>query len=620
MLFKSQSSCIVWVAVVHSEGSESGLSAEVSLLEAEHGHATEPDAQASAAAHAALSPIAVAGPQFSNQGSSEAATQLSELLRQASGHGNIDGHPTTLHDAALEAAGQLALVDEGSLAAMVQRDSTAPVSGHKDNAAAETRHPRELPAASRSSQSLAASAGSVSEPSSLAASAKNSLSNQLPQARHVGSSASGSRQFRPESAAKAVSRSHSVGGLASSHASGPDPVDTVDRVQSRSAEDACLPNGEFSRQVVGKIAASEPMFSSSQYATFSASGRGPSQATQDPARLSCNAVEWAEDARTDDSIVDDMCVAASLSIDATGDGILSDAGDEPAHAAAAADVLTPTSSTAASTDIEHRQTARCVPASQAPMRSSINSRDKAADLNGALNSTAQKAGHTTTEIATTVEVRSSSGSEVAQALAGGNPVDESSRSSTIAGSDHPARSPSLSRIGSAGKASNSSHAQPERSVSALLLAPQGASLSWDQISVMNGQTSVSTDTARDSCPMGTSLAALADQGESLPGASLIAGSVKGINPMGASLPQLGQRAATPVNTSLSQLGKEGGAGVIRHSVILTGLDPLDQWLYRHPSVLASLDYDKVKADLQVCHLSLRRQTKLNACACLSSSC
>ena len=614
MLFKYQSSCAVWFAVVHSEGSESGISAEVSLLEAdEHGLATEPNVQASATAHAAISPDAVAGSQFISRGISEAAAPSYEVLtRQASSHGNE--HPSSLHDAALEAAGHLALIDEGSIAAIVQRGSSAPVSGDKVNAASEARHPLELLAASRSSQSLAASAGSASHPSSLAASAKNSLSGQLPQARHVGSSANGSRKFRPDSAAKAVSRSHSVGGLASSHGSGSDAVDTVDSAQSRPAEEACLPDREFLRQTDGNSAASEPMFGSSQRATVSASSRGPSQVTQGPAQLSCHAVESAEDACIVDSVVDDMCVAASLSRDAPEDGILSDAGNKPACAAAAADVLTPTSSIAARTDTEHRQLARDVPVGQDPMRSSMNSRDKAANLVGALNSTAQKSGHTTTDSAT--PVRSSGGREVAQASAGGYPVDESSRSSTIeaAGTDHPARSPSLSRTGSTREAFISSHAPPERSISPLLPPAQGTSLSGDQISVMNGQTSVSTDAARESCLRGTPLAAPADQGESLPGASFIASLVKGTDAVGASLPQLGQRAATPVNTSLSQLGKAGGAGVIRHSVILTSLDPLDQWLYRHPSVLASLDYDKVKADLQVCHLSLQHLTQSTVCA------
>ncbi|DBA87577.1 TPA: LisH domain-containing protein armc9, variant 2 [Trebouxia sp. C0004] len=53
-----------------------------------------------------------------------------------------------------------------------------------------------------------------------------------------------------------------------------------------------------------------------------------------------------------------------------------------------------------------------------------------------------------------------------------------------------------------------------------------------------------------------------------------------------------------VGASLSQLGKEGGAGVIRHSVILTSLDPLEQWLYTQPGMLPALDYDKIKTDLQ----------------------
>lgn len=54
-----------------------------------------------------------------------------------------------------------------------------------------------------------------------------------------------------------------------------------------------------------------------------------------------------------------------------------------------------------------------------------------------------------------------------------------------------------------------------------------------------------------------------------------------------------------VGASLSQLGKEGGAGVIRHSVILTSLDPLERWLYTQQGMLSALDYNKIKADLQV---------------------
>lgn len=54
-----------------------------------------------------------------------------------------------------------------------------------------------------------------------------------------------------------------------------------------------------------------------------------------------------------------------------------------------------------------------------------------------------------------------------------------------------------------------------------------------------------------------------------------------------------------VGASLSQLGKEGGAGVIRHSVILTSLDPLERWLYTQQGMLPALDYNKIKADLQV---------------------
>lgn len=60
-------------------------------------------------------------------------------------------------------------------------------------------------------------------------------------------------------------------------------------------------------------------------------------------------------------------------------------------------------------------------------------------------------------------------------------------------------------------------------------------------------------------------------------------------------------AGSPVGASLSQLGKQGGAGVIRHSVILTSLDPLDQWLYTQPGMLPVLDYNKIKAELQVSH-------------------
>jgi len=76
----------------------------------------------------------------------------------------------------------------------------------------------------------------------------------------------------------------------------------------------------------------------------------------------------------------------------------------------------------------------------------------------------------------------------------------------------------------------------------------------------------------------------------------------GLRPKAADSPTMGDKTEeSMVGASLSQLGKEGGAGVIRHSVILTSLDPLEQWLYTQPGMLPALDYDKVKKDLQVAH-------------------
>lgn len=589
-------SCVFWFAVVHSEGSDSGISAEVSLLEDEHNHAIGPNFQPSATAHAAFSPDAAAVSHFVNQSRNEATSQSHEMLRQAStGDG---GHAATLHDAALETTGQLAAVGE-----LVQRDSTATApgaSGHVGNAASETRHPLLL-AALCSSQSLLASAvGSASKPLGLAASAGDAVPGcQLPLALDVGSTASGPCQPRPDLAAKIVSRSHSVGDDAAPHAktdAGPDLIDPADGVQSSPAAEACLLDEDLLRQPEDKIAASEPMFGSRQYATVSASSRGPSPITQDP----------AEEARTTvgaHSSVADLFVAASLPIDAGGDGMLSDFGNKPADTATATDVLTPTSSIAPSAQSEHRQIASDAPPSGGPLRCSMSSAGKAAGLGTALSansSTAWDTAHPATAGNHTEELRSSSGGKAAQALVVGDPVEESSRSSTVeaAHTDQSGRLPRLSRTGSAGEVSVSSHAQPERSVSPTPPADGGARLGRDPISKKNGQTIVSIDSEG-----ATSLAAPADQGKRWPAASPVASSVKGVDSMETSLQRSGERAVTPVSTSLSQLGKDGGAGVIRHSVILTGLDPLDQWLYRHPSVLASLDYEKVKADLQVRHLS-----------------
>ena len=104
---------------------------------------------------------------------------------------------------------------------------------------------------------------------------------------------------------------------------------------------------------------------------------------------------------------------------------------------------------------------------------------------------------------------------------------------------------------------------------------------------------------REGSPMGTPLSQSAETEESPAGTSLSQLAETLGSPVGTSS-RLARAEGNPMGTSLSQLGREGGGGVIRHSVILTGLDPLDQWLYRQPGVLASLDFDKVKTDLQVC--------------------
>ena len=93
----------------------------------------------------------------------------------------------------------------------------------------------------------------------------------------------------------------------------------------------------------------------------------------------------------------------------------------------------------------------------------------------------------------------------------------------------------------------------------------------------------------------------------------------GLRPKAAAdSPAMADKTEGMVGASLSQLGKEGGAGVIRHSVILTSLDPLEQWLYTQPGMLPALDYDKVKADLQVAQ-SLAEATMCMCVCCLAGT-
>lgn len=603
---------------MHSEGLDSSISAEVSLQEFDDSNATEPVVQALVTQDAAAPPDVAADSELPRQGSNAALSQSRELCSHSRG----SEHLVILDNAALDAAGQVAAVNEGSSAALVHEDRTATASSLEGTAGLQTICPLDVLAALRPRQQslLTPAAGSELDPSSLAPSARDSLSScQLPQSLHVGTDVDESRQSRPHSAALDISRSPSLGGLAASHVStdaGPVSVHVSDSTQSSPTAEACMPSREFLRQPQDKSAVSEQMLGSSQHATVSAPSSTASTdappVTRDHAQLLTNAVPLAEDACTTvtaDSSVADMSVAASLPADSNGDGMLIGAGEKLTHTAAAAEGLTSTSSIAASTGNEHRQTAGDASASQPPLRSSIsiggNTAGSHAPLN-ANNSGGQKAAGPAT--ASEEELRSSIAGEIPQALSLSNADEQSGRSITseAAGSDKPRRSFRLSRTGSAGGVSVSSHAQPERSVSPQLLAAWGASLSGDQTSVKHGQTSIDTVGERPSCLTGaTPLSAPAGEGQSLLGASPSASSVKSIDSMGTSLHQLGERAATPVGASLSQLGKAGGGGVIRHSVILTGLDPLDQWLYSHPSVLASLDYDKVKADLQVCRLSLQ---------------
>ena len=205
----------------------------------------------------------------------------------------------------------------------------------------------------------------------------------------------------------------------------------------------------------------------------------------------------------------------------------------------------------------------------------------------------------------------------AEAVLGGEPDAQRTVATRAEGISGIRTSATLSRRSSASSKS-SSHAQNMEIVLPQLPAAFSASLQSGNDLGSDGQVGVtgplpvrgveldpmeapfSRVRQREGSPMETSLSQLADMeggpvGTILPQLADTEGS-----PMGTILSRLAKAEGNPMATSLSQLGKEGGGGVIRHSVILTGLDPLDQWLYRQPGVLASLDYDKVRTDLQVC--------------------
>ena len=596
---------------MHSEGIEHGLSAEVSLQETEHSLA-DPGFQTLAMHRAAVSSDMTAAPEDASQASNEALSQSFQL------HGHSQRgteHPISLPDAALEGAGHVTPLNDSSSAELVQGDSAATALAEGISGSQKGR-PLELLAASRTRQSAPASTtGSASLASSLAPSAKDSLNScqALQQALPVESSAGGSAELRPDGAGKVAVERQSPDGLVASYASSDaeaSPVGTAGGTQSSTTEVGLLYGREISGLAEDNTALSEPMSGNSgvQHAAVTASATSSTAGADCPsdhAELSHNGEAAAADACITTAAhghAGETSVAANPLADACNENTAVRNGDQ----AAEEQTRTSTRSSASSTGRDGRQTAKDAPASQRPLSSSSRSSGRntaaaaVAGLDAALHlDRSTVLAQAVTASAGTRESRISSSSETTQAFAAGDAAEQLSRSSTdkAAGTDKPGRSIMLPRRSITSAVSVSSHAQPERSQSPELPAALTASFKSGDTSAKVGQTSTGTGSGRASSLMGASLSTTEAQGESLTGASPVRRSTKAVDSMGTSLKQL---AANTVNTSLSQLGKQGGAGVIRHSVILTGLDPLDQWLYRQPGVLASLDYDKVKTDLQVC--------------------
>ena len=616
-------------AVVHSEGKECGLSAEASLQDTEGTSAPGPGFQALAIRHAALSPTDVpAAFEDASQGNPAVISQ-SQLL----------GHLQ------LEAAGREAAHIESSSVASMQGNSSATAFNSGEDASSQTRRSLKLLAVSRARQSLQASAAASASPaSSLVLSTQHPLTQgQVQQAVSMNSSGNESPQVRPGQTAKTAAMGRRLVDPAASDAGNdgePSPVCTADTVQSSTAEVDGLHSKDSLGEAVETAAMSQPRLgrSESQQAVVTVSARSevaemaPSSDTQEHAELSQNVKAAAEDdcitvaalGRTLGSAAE-TSVAAGLLPSASRDSIaLHDDYKPVENAAADESTCISTSSTVSSSGSEHTQIEQDAPASQPAL--SFNSGSStagvaAASLDAALQSsisTVQQTAQATVAAGSYAEeVRDSIGSKAAQVDAAVNSYQHSSRSSSAkaAGADRPGRSFSSPKRSSASRGSVSSHSQPERSLSPDLPAVLDASLRSDNATVKDGRASADDGKGMAGSLLEASPSAPVDPGESLTGASGLGRSAKSVAAMGASLNRSEGRTANAVSSSLSQMGKKGGAGVIRHSVILTGMDPLDQWLYSQPGVLTSLDYDKVKTDLQVCHESCCCQALQLFCYC-----
>ena len=402
---------------------------------------------------------------------------------------------------------------------------------------------------------------------------------------------------------------------------------------------------DYVKEADETAAMSEPRLGSqSQQAAFTVSARSksadaaPFSDSQRHAKLSQNPMAAAEDASTTMAALGrtlgsaaETPVVAGLSIDASRDSTALHDDEKPVENAAAVEQTRISSSSSASgSGTEHTQIDQDAPAGQPALSSSRNSGSSSAETAAATRDAALHL-HSSTAARSIItagshaeEARDSIGSKAAQAGPAVGSNQHSSRSSTdeAAGAERPGRSSSLSNRSSASRVSVSSyaqpegsishrssasrvsvssHAQPEGSLSPKLPAVLNASLRSDNATAQDGQASVSNGKGMAGSDGGASPSAPVHQWDSLTGASILGRSAKRVASLGTSLSKLGGGTADAVNSSLSQMGKAGGGGVIRHSVILSGMDPLDQWLYRQPGVLTSLDYHKVKTDLQVCH-------------------
>lgn len=616
---------------------ECGLSAEFSLQETELGVATWLDCHAEATQHAAT-----LGPAGASIGAPIGPPIGAPIGATAAPEGVLSPSPQLPGHSQLQAAGHEAGNSESSIAASVQGNNAATASSSGGNAASQIRRPLELLAASRARQSLLASAaGSASTASSMALSTNQSLTDrQMQQAVPLESSSGELPPLGSDQSAETRYRSPAVTAqLVVSHASSGaeiSPVGTADTARGGTAEVDVLHRNEFFGEAAEAVATSEPSLGSSgsQQAAVTALANSKNAETTSPSdthghkQLLGNGMTAAEDAGMTVAALSaaETSVAASLLADASRDNEAPQDGDTPLENAAADEqTRISTSSSASSLGREPAQTEQDASASQPALSSNRSSGSStagvtAASLEAALHSgssTVQKTAQATITAGSHAEEgRDSIGSEAAQAVAATDSFQHLSRSSTDepTGADRPERVPSLSKRNSASRVSVSSHAHLERSLSPEVPAALNASLRSVIATAKDSQASISDGGGPAGSLMGASVAAPANRGESLTGASALGRSATGAASMGPSSNKLEGRTADAISSSLSQMGKAGGAGVIRHSVILTGLDPLDQWLYRQPGVLISLDYDKVKTDLQVCPVLL-----LPGTACVFSS-